>query len=316
MAELPLFDTPSDPDAWRRVRAPGGYEIVRFDAEDHAGRFRIAGAFSQGIGPNPISFEAFRRRPTRWPPPVPSHTTATECTLYENMKAIARFTPLLGAGEVVASGDGLDLRMGTRSVRRHDDGVVRVLLEDSALPDHRVELAFHAAADVAPRELIVSESDDGRITHRWVVGPVFFRVAGTIRHPPVGLMNFDGTGSLDHRFGTAPMLLDGQWCVSGRILHPAAACAFVVFGLEKTLAGWLIEQSAGESRQHRISAPSPPKRPGQEHVSELVLGDDLRLTAPRVLDAGYGCHRVLYAAQSRFGAATALCEFARSIEKI
>ena len=194
MPTIPLYDTPSNPDAWHRVRAPGAYEWWRFEAAtlDHAARVII-----DWFDGNPFdadyrrAYARYRRRPTRVAPPVPRDYPAVRVRVLEHSRPVLSVEAPSPPGALAASADGLEIRIGARSMRS-DGGVLRLSLEVG-------ELTFRPL-EPHPPDVRETVGDVRPAIHYRVVTSPSYEVAGTLMGRA-----FNGRGTYVHYFGTGPM---------------------------------------------------------------------------------------------------------------
>jgi hypothetical protein len=264
---IPLYDSPPSPDAWHRVRAPGGYEWWHFDAEDAQHDRRLVVTFYDGYVFDPTyqrCYAAFRRQPTRHSPPLPSEFPCVEVALYENGQA--RFSKKLTAGKFVGSDDSPALAIGDNRVEKLGYSL-RISLRDDSLS---VQMTFTPKFSHAPIELLL----DG---HHWIVADPLCDVDAKIQFFGEAI-EFRGRGFRDHHFGTAPPPRSRQ----GRVLLDDAMCVFRI-----SPSPILIE--ADES--------------GMWQTQLIQLDQAISLSNPRALDSS----RMIYDAIWRGRAAKALC---------
>src|SRR5687767_726009 len=110
MPTVPLYDTPANPDAWHRVRAPGGYEWWHLDAVSPSGRETVTIDFFDGDPFNAAyqaAYARYRRRPTRVVPPVPRDYPGVRVRVNAKILYDSASEPLN------VSSDGVEIRMGS-----------------------------------------------------------------------------------------------------------------------------------------------------------------------------------------------------------
>jgi hypothetical protein len=177
MPTIPLFVTPSDPDAFHQVDSPGGYEIWHFDCGG------LVIIFARGSATDPEyrrQYERYVKRPTRYPPPRPYDFSRVEVH-----GGTGKVVAQIPCKDIDVSDDGARVRMGDHSFLRESDGVVRVQTSGG-------ELIFRPVQRRAPQEL---SQADGAAQHRCVAADVRYRVEGMVQSEE---------GFTYHTWGTAP----------------------------------------------------------------------------------------------------------------
>jgi len=286
---IPLYNSPSNPDAWHRVRSPGGYEWSHFDAQDSQSDRQLIVNFYDGDVFNPVyreRYARYRRRPTQNPPPLAREFPCVHFTIYENGRVF--FNRQLAASEFVGSDDSPSLAMGKNRVEVAGDKLRLTLLDQSV----SAEIIFRPVLAFRP-QIKTIDAD-----HHWVIANSLCDVDATM---DLGgeKMNFRGKGHRDHQFGTS---LPTQRSVHGRVLLEDAVCAFHI-----SQSPILIEVDASGAGQAQISRcacdwHSPIPR-------TIQLDEVLSLSNPRVLDSSPP--RAMYDAVWRGRKATALCAINR-----
>jgi carotenoid 1,2-hydratase len=216
---LPLYELDAAPDAWHRVRSPGGYEWWHFDAESAAG-LRLTIRFGQGGISNREylqRYAAYRRHPTRRLPPTPAEYAAVDFGLYEREQAIAQFK---AQGEFNASSLTTDVTIGENRVKRDLDGLRISLRHEETSAD----LVFHPLWPHRPIQRRLCSRELTGADHWWVIADPLCVVKGDIR---VGdrAIPVNGRGYHDHHYGSGPLLNVRRWRW-GRILREESALAF------------------------------------------------------------------------------------------
>jgi hypothetical protein len=189
---IPLYDTPANPHAWHRVTAPGGYERWHLRAADERRGVRVEIDLFDGDPFNPDyvkAYERYRRRPTRVPPPLPRDFPRVRLGVDALQLRIDAPQP---PGTFYASQDGSRVRLGPCSIHFEQSGVLRATIESPA-----GELLFRPRAPHAAR--VEQTSGRERGAHYHVMGSPAYDVTGML-----GTLHIEGTGELDHRFGTGP----------------------------------------------------------------------------------------------------------------
>jgi hypothetical protein len=209
---IPLYHSPTSPDAWHRVRAPGGYEWWHFDAEELEHDRRLIATFYDGYIFDPIyrrRYAQYLRHPTRHSPPLPSEFPCLRFTLFENGRT--RFSTQFTAGEFRGSDDSPALTIGENRTEQLGKAL-RLTLCDQAFS---AEITFTPKFSHTPIEYSLEKS------HHWILADPLCDVDAKIQLSGETI-EFRGRGFRDHRFGTEPP----SHFIHGRVLLDDAACAF------------------------------------------------------------------------------------------
>jgi hypothetical protein len=273
-----LYDTEATGDAWRNVRAPGGYEWWHFDAEGagESGNVRVAVDFCQGW---PLEagylarFAAYRRWPTRFKPPVAGEYLSIRLAAFEEGVRVGGF--------VTASGD--------RPVR-DEKGNWRISLrgEEGAAGELVFRPRWRRAAverELCPREWTGAE-------HRWSVVDPLCDVEGEIQLPR-GAVRFAGVGYHDRHFGTGPLVDLRRW-IGGRLLERDRAVMFQVAespAAYHTVNFQVIEADARGMRE--IESEMVLLDNGRRYPKVIPLGATV-LAHPRAIEESRAYRRVVY----------------------
>ena len=197
MPTLPLYDTPGNVDAWHRVRAPGGYEWWHFEATSGDSDVRVVIDFFDGDPFNAAyqrAYSNYRRRPTRVAPPVPRDYPCVRIQTFQTGKRVSLIDAPQPPGSLVASDDGMEIRIGP-NVIRSDGGAFQLSLESA-------EFTFRPLEPHPPsvRELAGEERS---AIHFRIIPCGSYDVSGTLR---LGRETpFAGRGTYVHYFGTGPI---------------------------------------------------------------------------------------------------------------
>jgi hypothetical protein len=214
MPTLPLYQTPAHPDAWHRVKAPGGYEWWHFTAHDAAGAVRVRVDFFDGDPFNRAyqrAYRRYRRRPTRITPPLPCEYPCVRVEVTEGGRPLWRVDAPQPAGTFRGSEDGQGVEVGACSIRWDDKGGLSVSLERLQVSFGATlagELAFRAPEWRLPglRKLAGEEPPT---VHFRLTSWEEYTVTGNIRQAGGAegsrVIAFAGTGEYRHYVGTGPI---------------------------------------------------------------------------------------------------------------
>jgi hypothetical protein len=300
MKAVPLFDTTAPLNAWHNVRAPGGYEQWRFDADDLAGNTQLMAIFSHGDPFDPryrSAVQHYRRRPTVTPPPQPADYCAVELMVIQNGRLLHKHIQRLEAGSFTASRERFDVSIGMNRAQERD-GVLRLTIEGSGL---HADLTFAPVATRSETVVPLSRGVTGG-DHRWTLAHPRCSVRGIIKLPPVGnsgfaqTMSFEGRGAQLHALGAGPIAgmrrwLRGRILTSDRTLYFSHATAGKASRPEEP---WLASCSDGGIDVTPMSIDFSDRRrvPSRITIDErIVLGD------PTLIDAANPLSRLRYTAR-------------------
>lgn len=277
MPTLPLFDRSAAPGNWHAVASPGGYDAWSLDAEDPATDTQVSAVVTTGAQQWMAylkRYDAFRRSPTRRPPPVPGDYAGVLLSVYRAGKLLRRsFTP----GEVKLADAALDLSIGRARLSR-SDGAWK-------LSAYGVELAFTPTLSAVPATPVLGFL---RRTHEW--SPVAPRcsVKGSIDGA-----GFNGVGSVEHAFGAAPVAFGMARLIRGRVFFGDSAILFHIARHRSARrpheATLLHVTTAGVADLHEATIDGP-------YAEVIRFGDRLTLTEPQIIDAQAHSVRVAYTA--------------------
>jgi hypothetical protein len=205
MPKLPMYHTPTDPDAWHRVTAPGGYEWWHFDAEDEAGEVRVVARLYDG---HPFdaeyvrAYRRFLRNPTLRTPPMPVDFPYAELAVYRGETIWGQFGVRFPRGAFIGSVDRLEVALGPNRLTKADR-VFRLLMSDAAA-GMRAELRFSPSSATTP--LVKTPPAPRQLTSEqaWIAAECACDVEGSVTVAGER-REFRGRGHHDHRYGTAPI---------------------------------------------------------------------------------------------------------------
>ena len=334
MPTLPLYTPGDHPDASHRVAAPGGYEFWRFEAEGSAADLRLVATLGVGFPPHPDYFRRYaryRRRPTRWPPPLPSEYPCAHLAVYEGGSLLAQFTDHLSPHQFAASAERPSVTAGANALTPEPDGSLSLRLRGVPAPvrgGRRVEclaaqLSFRPLAPIRPLEIALPPSADD--DHRWLISNLFCEVVGAVSLSggADGRGGRDiavrGRGCHDHGYGTGPLGAGWRRSVRGTLLLRDRAFVFLIAEPRRGPAApavRLVEADASGVRDAPAHAAPPPlsDRPNQaapypEAIRVAGAGSaELVLQRPRVLESTPSYTRLTYSASVGADAGEALCE--------
>lgn len=129
MPTVPLFDVAAVPDAWHRVRAPGGYEWWYFDAEDAATDTQLVAIFLEGFVFHPGYLRQYFRylaRPTKEVPPVAGDFPCAYFVLYQGGKIAHQFMTQYRPDQFRAAIDRPSVTVGPNRFERDEEGLLRL----------------------------------------------------------------------------------------------------------------------------------------------------------------------------------------------
>jgi len=230
MPTLPLY-VPNDlPDAWHQVIAPGGYETWHFDAQADSADLRLVVELGQGYRYQreyARKYLAYRRRPTRRPPPVPVDYPNLRVWVLQRGRLLARLTSQTSVATFgVAPGQPV-AAVGPVSVSRQSDGALTLHLDPHDPWEWSGRLNFRPAPTVRALQLPMSDPGLTPDEHHWTAGPSC-EVTGELVGPGARPIEFLGHGRHDHCFGTGPMMFGLARSVFGRVLLPTRSLSFLV----------------------------------------------------------------------------------------
>ena len=323
-----LFDATAHPDGHHDVRSPGGYEWWYFDAESHDRDVRLVAILLDGFCFHPGYLRrhaAYRRRPTRVPPPAARDYPCAYFVVYREGRIVGQFMSQYPAGSLVAARDEPRVDLGPNRLR-FDDGDYRLRLEGRpwrvtargpqvyAGRTLSADLTFKPAAPPMPERDFFGRRMTGA-THRWHLAAPRCDVGGTIDLGDGETVEFAGLGYHDHNYGTAPIGPGLRRWIWGRCFTRDGG--FVGFHLAEP------RDAALPAESHLFSADGDHGAAGRADYarrSSLLLpypatvdyGDALRLTNPRVVDSQPFYLRLAYDAAGDLvpGGGVAFCEVA------
>jgi hypothetical protein len=294
VATLPLFDPLALADAAHRVRAPGGYELWRFIVRDSTGDTWVIATFQLGFACRAYirRYFAFRRRPTRRAPPLPSEYPAVTIWICANGRvtaSTARFDPT----DFFA--DGNRIRIGAHEFTRQANGAIH-------LQTNCLDMRLHPRFACAPVQHALSGSAEAGSTHQWLLGDGVCQVNGTIRLD-AGSAALVGTGIHDQQFGSTPMLAH---CLRGYFFFADRAISFQQFDqmhIARIAPGSITVQTDPIAAALRSRTPW-----GIAYPRVIALSGGAVLENPRVVHSTPTLGLILYQATLGSERGTALCE--------
>ena len=243
MPTLRLYDpNPAHPNASHRVTAPGGYERWYFDADDGAQDVQVVATFALGGDSNADylrSYDRYRRRPTRFPPPVPSEYPSVSLDVYERGRPVAKFAERVPPTQFSASAERLDVKAAEHCAAEQSDESIRVLAGGA-------ELSFRPLLPLPPQECLLLKRRDPTAVHKWIIAAPLCAVEGTVRLDGGRAIRLAGRGYHDHQYGTAPLADAMRWFIRGRKLSSdRATISFLEFPTDKPRPGFVRVVEAG-----------------------------------------------------------------------
>jgi hypothetical protein len=316
------------------VKAPGGYETWRFEADDAAGEYRLVAELVEGCcwhGGYHAAYRAFRQRPTRLPPPVPSQSSCVHFALYRQNERIAQFAAPHGAGDFKASAESGAVAVGESHATPQQDRSIHLMLQS---PHRAGQHPIVASLDFvpvgtasaplpaplfprAPRPLATPTRWGGQ--HWWLAPMPLCEVRGSLTLPPHSgpagpqVIPFAGRGFVDRAFGTAPPGRGLQRMMRGRLLLADRTLAFqlaVLADSRRTVAHLLSADTASASIcTVATSVQWDGRTPTQmRYPTRLQFeAQPLELNQPTLLSAEAQALRLVYDLANG-GGPTALCE--------
>jgi carotenoid 1,2-hydratase len=299
MPTLPLLQTPSNPDAWHQVRAPGGYEGWYFDAHDFSTGLRLTGSIGAGCrfeGLYKSSYQRYQKHPTKNPPPIPEDFPILEFAILkqDQLAAAARSQD---ASPLIASTDRLAIQLPSNQLTSDGDSFRLQLKTDNAA----AQLLFTPVHSPAQRFSITPKALAEK--HHWNAVP-FCQVTGTISQAGAQTP-FNGMGCLEHRLGTLPVPLALRRGIVGRVLSSDRALIFHAFETQGTpprQQAELIELSTTSAKTLATAASIHWPRLSNAPRT-LAFDQHLSITHPRLLQAA---RSIMYEVFPN-GASTAIC---------
>ena len=335
MPDLPLFSSPSHPDAGHRVIAPGGYEWWYVDGEDAATDTQFVAILLDGFVFHPEYLrrhKRFMRHPTRVVPAMPRDYPCAYMVIYQNGKIAAQFMSQFAAGSFKAGEDGPTVDVGPNSLRREADGTLvwrlsgtpweigprgpRTLHGQTLAGDIRLRPVLTAP----PQERVFLSRAMTGADHHWVVAnprcdfqaELAVESGGSARS-----WSLAGRAYHDHNYGTGPLgpgLARWSW---GRVLLDDCVYTFHhAIGRDRSLPpethllrgrGPLLEELDVEAVEADWSGMTPLLL---RHPRGVRFGGHLSLTNPRVIDLAPFYMRLQYDAVTPDGTGKAFCEVA------
>jgi len=275
---LPLLanPAPSDADAPRGVRAPGGYEWWYFEAHDPVADVRVTALLFDGNPFHPAyvrRYAWYRRFPTRVLPPMPGEYPSVFLRVYEKGDVAAGGMWQYEPGACHASDAGVTV--GPDGFTRAADGAMRLKLRNT------IDLTFLPKPAPAPKVFTMVGGTSVREPHGWIVSNPNCATTGDVT---LGgrTVKFDGFGYQDHNYGAEPVSLAARRWFWGCVwlddrAHvvaeavPKRGPSHGVFLLDAEIPG-----SAAWDARTKLRIPYP---------TMIDFGDTLRLDEPRVVES-------------------------------
>lgn len=340
MPTLPLYTPNAIADASHGVAAPGGYEAWHFDAETSSGDLRLVATLARG---DPFRadylarYQQYRRRPTRWPPPLPAQYPGARVAVYEKQRLLGQFTTQFSPDQFSASAQRPQVRAGPNEFVRGQDGALSLRLR-GALPGNAgsgrdqfnlsADLTFRPVLRHAPHEACLLSPPLFGDEHRWVVADPLCEVSGTVSLTARGDargrgaardIDFRGRGYHDHTYGTGPLPASAGHWLRGRLLLGERVVAFYAAApLNRYLPvqARLVEADAAGVRELAVA---PVKTSGWRRVAgggqyPLALHiagpgiPEWTLADPVLLGSSDGPTRLIYSGGTGTHGGPVLCE--------
>ena len=331
---LPLLVAPPSPIGWHQVSAPGGYETWRFEAEDAAGEYRLLAELVQGCCYHRryyTAYRAYRHRPTRIAPPVPSDWPCIHLWLYRRGELAASFVSEHAAGEFSASVNNGDVAIGSSRATHRADGSIELALRRGPstqngsgiattlefVPQGKLPVVQSPLFPRALRPLASPTRWGGE--HWWLATAPRCQVRGSIQlheaHAPDApqVIQFTGRGYCDRTFGTAPPGRGLKRMMRGRLLLEDRSLVFqlaMAARSHRTVAHLLeADATAATMRPASVSVRWDGRTPMQMRYPTHIAFEEagVQLVNPTLLAVQpYGMH-LQYELAGR-NAETAFCE--------
>jgi hypothetical protein len=331
MPTLPLYTPNAIADASHRVVAPGGYELWHFDAESSAGDIRLIARLGEG---DPFQrdylprYLQYRRRPTRWPPPLPAEYPAAHVAVYEGERLLGQFTTQCPPDQFSASAHRPQVKVEANEFVREQDGAISLRLRGTPARESTArdtEPLATLSAQLTFRPILRDLSHDSCVlprrvngdAHHWVVAETMYEVSGTISLGGRDV-DFRGLGYHDHTYGTGPLPAEVRHWVRGRLIRRDRLVAFyLVTPLDRHPAeARLIEADAAGARELPVASARTvgwrPSKSGHHFPQELHIASreigEFTLTGPRPLEPISAYTRLTYSCATGPYAGSVLCE--------
>jgi carotenoid 1,2-hydratase len=323
MPTLPLYVLPATPDAWHRVRAPGGYEWWYFDAEDAANDIQIVGILFEGFVFHSgylRRYSRYRLRPTWFAPPLPRAYPCAYFMVYRQGRVVAQFTTQYPTGEYEVSDSSVNVRIGPNTLGRQEDGSYRLHFEGVSKTHAKLhaDLTFRPRWTHSSHERTSLSRQLAGAEHHWIIAAPLCDVQGVLGVGGVdGTIPFSGRGYHDHNYGTGPLApAVGRW-MRGRILLPGWAISFQwakPCSPAQADEVHLVEadqEGLSELPANAVEADwSGRTKLGLAYPRHLRIAGTCALDRPRILSAGLFSLRLLYETEVDDQKASAFCEVA------
>ncbi|HEX8522177.1 MAG TPA: hypothetical protein VF669_07965 [Tepidisphaeraceae bacterium] len=333
MPTLPLYAqtlTAGEPESWHRINAPGGYETWQFYA---AGENDLWAGASLSWGSTFLPgylrrYERYRRRPTRYAPPVPKEHCSASFAVFQGGRQLARFdTPVNGDAFNISRGH-TGVSVGANRMTVDEKGRLHLNLRGTPwrerwrapmlMHDRTVsaQLVFEPVAAPMPRELDWLGAETP--VHRYALSRPLCKVSGDIAifegsASPPKVVQLRGRGCHEHTWGTRPMSWDFGYEMKGHVFDEGRTFAFELLRhrREKKTVARIVGVDVSGARdvevEPRVSGWARVGTAGLRFPRTIELGELLALEEPRVLAASLFDAHVIYEARWADRKATAVC---------
>jgi carotenoid 1,2-hydratase len=319
MPTLPLYTSPSHPDAWHNVTAPGGYEWWYFDAEDVANDRQIVAILLDGFIFHPKylrDYAWYRWFPTHIAPPLPRWFRCAYFVVYERGRILSQFMRQYPSSEFEAQTDRPGVVLGSNQFHLDADSRLRLRLRGTPWkltwqgPQHltsqmlAAEFAFTPKFVHPPMERIFLSRQMTGAEHHWVIANPLCDVSGVIEifdastgRPKV--IDFSGRGYHDHNYGTGPIgpgLARWTW---GRVFSDDSVTVFhhaEPRNRELQAETHVVTADASGVRETIASVDIQWRRKvlGLPYPEQIRIGDRFNLVDPRIVDRAPFYHRLTH----------------------
>lgn len=327
---VPWYRKPAVADAWHHVAAPGGYEWWYFDAEDPATDTQIVAIFLDGFVFHPgylRRYARYRRRPTRFNPPVAADYPCAYFVVYRGGKIWAQFMTQYPTAAFAASDQIPQVAIGPNRLHSAADGI-RLRLEGTPwhltwrgprLNDHlklEGDFTFKPLLDHPPCERLFFSKRMSGAEHHWVVANPLCDVSGSFAMGSERI-DFRGRGYHDHNYGTAPIGPGlKRWAWGRALLHDRVYTFHFARPADSRLADEVHLLLADQQQVRELSVQRPAVDWSRRNATllaypaQLSFDNHLKLSAPRLVDSSPFYMRMIYNAQAGDEQGTAFCEVA------
>ncbi len=337
MPTLPLFDPTAHPDGWHNVRSPGGYEWWYFDAEDRATNTQIVAILMQGFIFHPgylRAYDRYMKRPTKRPPPTAGDYPCVYACVYKDGKIWKQFFTQFRSEDFSAARDRVEVTIGENRLWVDERGTFQIELEGSpwrltargpitdADQMMRVQMSFTPTQANSPIERTFLSREMTGADHKWTIAAPSCEVKATVEitgGSETLQSSISGHGYHDHNYGTAPIRQGLHRWIWGRAMFGDRVLTFHHAEPKSMLLPaetHLVEVRGSGARD--IVVPSVRANWSLackmammlKYPSVLILGEELQLSNPRVIDPSPFYLRLVFDAVSRGESSQAFCEIA------